>query len=165
MLLNLLQNALKFTFEGSISVEAAYDYYENKMIVSVSDTGIGITNEDKNKLFKLFGKLEATATLNTSGIGLGLSICKKLLEAFDGEIFLDDEYLEGTRFTFMIKAECKQEDELRIEEDELVERLASSKRIMNLDGQELSDSLANIHLSKTESINLDDAFRKTVTST
>lgn len=54
------------------------------MIVSVSDTGIGIAEEDKNKLFNLFGKLESTALINTTGIGLGLSICKKIVEAFDG---------------------------------------------------------------------------------
>lgn len=60
------------------------------MIVSVSDTGIGIKEEDRKKLFCLFGKLETTAGINTSGIGLGLSICKKIVEVFDGGIYLDD---------------------------------------------------------------------------
>jgi signal transduction histidine kinase len=58
----------------------------------VRDTGIGIKNEDKGKIFQMLGKLEATANINTSGIGLGLSTCKKIAEALNGEIFLlDDE--------------------------------------------------------------------------
>jgi len=46
--------------------------------------------------------LEATASINTSGVGLGLSICKKIVEAFDGEIYLDDEYHDGTKFCFTV---------------------------------------------------------------
>lgn len=48
------------------------DYY---LEVQISDSGIGIKEEDKGKIFKMFGKLEATAKINTTGIGLGLSIC------------------------------------------------------------------------------------------
>lgn len=57
----------------------------------VRDTGIGIKNEDKSKIFKMLGKLEATANINTSGVGLGLSTCKKIAEALNGEIFLLEE--------------------------------------------------------------------------
>lgn len=71
--------------------------------VSVSDTGIGISEDDRKKLFQLFGKLEETASINTSGIGLGLSICKKIVEAFDGEIYVDNDYTGGAKFTFIIK--------------------------------------------------------------
>jgi len=46
------------------------------LVVSVADTGVGIKHEDRAKLFTMFGKLEATNHINTSGIGLGLSICK-----------------------------------------------------------------------------------------
>jgi signal transduction histidine kinase len=56
-------------------------------------TGIGINKEDKSKIFQILGKLDATANINTSGVGLGLSTCKKIAEALNGEIFLleDDE--------------------------------------------------------------------------
>jgi len=54
----------------------------------VRDTGIGIKNEDKSKIFKMLGKLDATATINTSGVGLGLSTCKKIVEALHGKIFI-----------------------------------------------------------------------------
>lgn len=60
MLLNLLQNALKFTFEGQITIDMTFDYELHRLRVSVTDTGVGIKDEDKPKLFKLFGKLDDT---------------------------------------------------------------------------------------------------------
>eukprot|EP00347_Sterkiella_histriomuscorum_P000376 403376099 len=90
ILLNLLQNSLKFTFQGYIKVIANYDESEQILLVSVQDTGIGIQKEDRAKLFQLFGKLEKTAQINTSGIGLGLSICKTIVEMFE-EVALTTE--------------------------------------------------------------------------
>eukprot|EP00347_Sterkiella_histriomuscorum_P024327 403331514 len=106
IVLNLLQNALKFTSKGQISLHLKYDEMMHKLIFIVKDQGIGIKQEDKQKLFTLFGKLEATASINTSGIGLGLSICKKIVESFGGQIFIEDNKDEpGSSFTFTIK--CK----------------------------------------------------------
>ena len=108
VILNLLQNALKFTFEGLIKVNVGYVSNEvgtKELKVSVSDTGIGISEEDSKKLFRLFGKLETSSSLNTSGIGLGLSICKQIIEVFDGKIYFDEEYKDGAKFTFQIPAE------------------------------------------------------------
>ena len=59
--------------------------------IVVRDTGIGIRKEDRDKIFLILGKLEATASINTSGVGLGLSTCKKLAEALKGDIFLVDD--------------------------------------------------------------------------
>lgn len=74
----------------------------------VKDQGIGIRPEDKAKLFKLFGKLEATASINTTGIGIGLNICKQIVESFGGTIYVDNNTDGvGTTFTFTIK--CKVE--------------------------------------------------------
>lgn len=65
------------------------------MQIVVRDTGIGIRKEDRDKIFLILGKLEATASINTSGVGLGLSTCKKLAEALKGDIFIvDDEESE-----------------------------------------------------------------------
>ena len=61
------------------------------------DTGIGIRPEDREKIFQMLGKLESTASINTSGVGLGLSTCKKIAEALKGDIFLlDDDEGEET---------------------------------------------------------------------
>lgn len=100
MLLNLISNAIKFSKSGgSVSIickkvinalDLTYDEPEMKEIVSkssdgmieiiVRDTGVGIKEENLQKLFKLFGFLEATKELNTNGIGLGLHICKMIVE-------------------------------------------------------------------------------------
>ena len=52
----------------------------------------------------MFGKLEDTSRINTTGIGLGLSICKTIVEMFEGRIYLDTEYQDGTKFNFEMKA-------------------------------------------------------------
>lgn len=77
---------------------------------SVKDTGIGIKEEDRAKLFTLFGKLESSSQLNTKGIGLGLNICKKIIEACGGSIFLQENYKEGACFCFSIKAYENEEE-------------------------------------------------------
>ncbi|CDW74301.1 histidine kinase [Stylonychia lemnae] len=71
------------------------------------DTGIGIKIEDREKLFTLFGKLDTTASINTSGIGLGLSICRQIVEMFEGTIELDQNYYDGCQFLFSIKAQFR----------------------------------------------------------
>ncbi|CDW86801.1 -like sensor kinase protein [Stylonychia lemnae] len=106
ILLNLLQNALKFTHKGEINLFIKYDAVYNKLFFTVKDQGIGIKHEDRKKLFTLFGKLESTASINTSGIGLGLNICKMIVESFGGQIYIEDNKGEsGTSFTFTIQ--CK----------------------------------------------------------
>jgi signal transduction histidine kinase len=99
ILINLIGNALKFTFRGQISVTTSVTFstFEGtpQLQIVVKDTGIGIRVEDREKIFQMLGKLEATASINTSGVGLGLSTCKKIAEALKGDIFLvDDEESE-----------------------------------------------------------------------
>eukprot|EP00347_Sterkiella_histriomuscorum_P016020 403354801 len=106
ILLNLLQNALKFTFKGSIHISLCYEKEDQQIRVSVADTGVGIKKEDQEKLFKIFGKLEQTSEINTSGIGLGLGICKNLVEMLGGKISIDNDYQNGAKFTFTIKCEA-----------------------------------------------------------
>eukprot|EP00347_Sterkiella_histriomuscorum_P003392 403364475 len=106
ILLNLLQNALKFTFEGSITVTMRYEIKSQLIVFNVQDSGIGIKDEDREKLFTMFGKIEATRNINTSGVGIGLTICKKIVEAFGGYIYLEDQdpRRQGSTFTFSIKS-------------------------------------------------------------
>ena len=74
--------------------------------VSVSDTGMGILPEERDKLFCMFGRLESNSNLNPNGIGLGLNICKQIINAFDGDIWVDDTYVgPGACFTFNLKIE------------------------------------------------------------
>ena len=109
IVLNLLGNALKFTEKGQVTIKTAYDSDANKLLTTVSDTGVGIKEEDKEKLFNFFGKLTDKGMLNPQGAGLGLYICKKLSEAMGGNIELTSEYMKGTSITFSIenKAETR----------------------------------------------------------
>ena len=101
VLINLAKNALKFTKEGSIILTAHCDLRRNKLMVSVKDTGVGISKEDQKRLFSQFGKLDATAEINPDGIGLGLHICSQLVVANGGSISVDSEGKgHGTTFKF-----------------------------------------------------------------
>ena len=87
ILVNLVSNALKFTTKGGVRIKVKKDKMNNSKIkVSVKDTGVGISPENINKLFTEFGKLEQHSNLNPNGIGLGLKICKEIVEKLGGTI-------------------------------------------------------------------------------
>jgi signal transduction histidine kinase len=98
--LNLLTNAVKFTDAGSIrvTVQRERDYVE----VSVRDTGIGITPEQKERIFEAFWQAEQPITRRAGGTGLGLTISKRLLDLLGGEISVRSEPGEGSTFTARI---------------------------------------------------------------
>jgi len=73
----------------------------------VIDSGLGIKEENMSQLFKLFGKVSEQSNVNKQGIGLGLTICKKLTELLGGKISVDSVFNQGTTFTFTIKCETK----------------------------------------------------------
>jgi PAS domain S-box-containing protein len=101
ILFNLLSNAVKFTpTGGSVNMNAARigDFIE----VTVSDTGIGISEEDIPKLFKTFTQLESVYTKEYEGTGLGLALTMQLVELHGGRIRLESEFGEGSRFSFTI---------------------------------------------------------------
>ena len=77
VLFNLLGNAAKFTFHGSISVSISS--INRKLITSVKDTGIGINPDDIQKLFKFFGKVSSSKKINKGGMGFGLTISKMIV--------------------------------------------------------------------------------------
>lgn len=89
VLANLISNSLKFTFSGSIQVFLAYDYTMEMLNVTVADTGIGISDSDKHRIFEMFSKLESTLLSNTTGIGMGLSISRKILSTLGGNIEIE----------------------------------------------------------------------------
>ncbi|MGD2088669.1 MAG: response regulator [Candidatus Aminicenantes bacterium] len=105
VLLNLANNAVKFTDRGEIVISAEMtDLQENekglKVLFKVSDTGIGISKEDQMHLFKTFSQLDATSTRKYGGTGLGLAISKKLVELMGGEIGVKSHGGQGTTFWF-----------------------------------------------------------------
>ncbi|MCP5381890.1 MAG: transporter substrate-binding domain-containing protein [Kordiimonadaceae bacterium] len=95
ILLNLLTNAVKYTENGG-SVTAHIKTENHKIVIIISDTGIGIKPEILPKITEPFTRAKATAYVAEEGWGLGLSICKMLVELHDGEITIESEYGHGT---------------------------------------------------------------------
>ena len=106
IMLNIINNAIKYTEEGKVSVDASYDMDREKLIIRVSDSGIGIREEDQQKLFDSFSRLEETRNRNIEGTGLGLNITKQLVDMMDGEIGVSSRYGSGTVFTVSIVQKC-----------------------------------------------------------
>jgi len=97
---NLIINALKFTLKGKI--EIGFFIENNYVNFFVSDTGIGIAKEDQSIIFERFRQVDSSASRNFGGTGLGLTICKTLVELMDGDIKLDSEENKGSTFYFKI---------------------------------------------------------------
>ena len=109
-----MKNALKFTLNGSIKIEACYNTQINSLVVHVKDTGTGIAQEDFEKLFSRFGKLHRTAEMNTEGIGLGLTIVKQIIEKSGGSIDVVSEGVgHGSLFFFSMKMDQAQGEEIK----------------------------------------------------
>ena len=105
IMLNLINNAVKYTHEGSVSVDVSYEAATNMLCVIVSDTGIGIKNSDLGKLFGSFQRLEEEKNRNIEGTGLGLNITMQLVKMMGGTIGVNSKYGEGTTFTAKIQQE------------------------------------------------------------
>ena len=103
ILLNLVNNAIKFTENGEIVISLTNVEIEKKQAMikfSVKDTGIGLTEINKEKLFQSFQQADTSTTRKYGGTGLGLAICKKLSEMMGGTIGLDSQYGKGSTFYF-----------------------------------------------------------------
>jgi len=110
---NLLSNATKFTSVGKIMVEVLMTAtMQNKieLFFIVIDSGIGISKEDQDKLFKSFSQVEASTTRKYGGTGLGLNISKQLVERMGGSIHVESEKGKGTMFSFHIWVEVPEEN-------------------------------------------------------
>lgn len=103
-LLNLLSNASKFTKNGTVTLEVKLLNQSGKDWVQffVRDTGIGMTPEQLNKLFKAFSQADASTTRKYGGTGLGLYLTKQFSEMLGGGISVDSEYNKGTLFTILL---------------------------------------------------------------
>ncbi len=102
VLLNLVNNAIRFTDKGGITVSASKEEKSNLVKVCVEDTGIGIKQEDIPKLFQPFVQVGDIKTRKTGGTGLGLAICKEIMERLGGKIWVEAEFGKGSRFCFIV---------------------------------------------------------------
>ena len=111
VLLNLASNAVKFTAEGEVIVAARRHVDSDGLVVrfEVTDTGIGIGAEHRDRLFEPFSQADASTTQRFGGTGLGLAISRQLVEAMGGEIGLDSEVGRGSTFWFTVPLEPQPE--------------------------------------------------------
>ena len=115
VLSNLVGNAVKFTEQGSIEI-AAHPVSRKKdeqcrILFSVTDTGLGIGDEVVDKLFTPFYQVENTFTRNFQGAGLGLAICKRILDLLDGNMAVESEKNAGSTFYFSLPFSLPTTDE------------------------------------------------------
>jgi signal transduction histidine kinase len=101
VLLNLIFNAIKFTEPGG-RIDLSCGEREGHVLIQVSDTGIGITEENLPKLFNRFTQIDASATRRHEGTGVGLALSKELVELHQGEIWAESEAGSGTVISFTL---------------------------------------------------------------
>lgn len=103
ILINILGNAIKYTKKGSVLLSASMREDNGTdsvvLVIKVTDTGIGIHSEEKDKLFDKFGRLDLAHTGNIEGTGLGLAITKHLVDLMGGSISIESVYGKGSTFT------------------------------------------------------------------
>ncbi len=154
ILINLIGNAIKFTKEGEVRLTVSFiekNADKIKLQFTVRDTGIGILEEQKIKLFQPFSQVDSSTKRNFGGTGLGLVISKHLVELMDGEIWVESKINEGSEFSFT--AVFMQGCEVIQEEMELQTDALSSlknKKILIVEDNEINHILTNEILKKTE---------------
>jgi len=105
VLLNLLGNAVKFTERGYVKLHVSLIHRDESQVqihFVVSDTGIGIGDDKINQIFEAFSQADNTITRQYGGTGLGLAICSKIIEMMGGNIRVESELGQGSRFSFSL---------------------------------------------------------------
>ena len=169
ILVNILNNAIKYTHEGSVTLEVTL--MENatdkdaRLHFSVKDTGIGIKEEELQKLCEPFERIEEKRNRNIEGTGLGMSITKQLLELLNSELQVKSEYGVGSEFSFDLVQYIADatpvgniEDDSEVPEDDYRHCFeAPDARILLVDDTELNRKVF-VGLLKPTKIQIDEAI-------
>ncbi|MEJ2669373.1 MAG: response regulator, partial [Gammaproteobacteria bacterium] len=122
---NLVNNAIKFTDHGCITVRTTTESANNQYLVlkvSVTDTGIGLTDAEQSNLFKAFSQGDASSARKYGGTGLGLVICKHLVQQMCGDVGFHSEYQTGSTFWFTLQLAINQNAPQSLSESTLARR-------------------------------------------
>ncbi len=111
VLMNLVGNAIKFTEQGKVEVEATAS--NDTFVVSVSDTGPGLSEADQQRIFEEFHQVDASSTRKKGGTGLGLSIAKRIVEMHGGRIWVESTLGKGSTFSFTLPVRVERQREQR----------------------------------------------------
>ena len=154
---NLLENAIKFTEEGSVVLSVAQQTEtETHHVIrfEVRDTGIGISDEDRLLLFERFSQIEATSTRRFGGVGLGLATARQLVETMGGLIDVDSEPGKGSTFWFTVPLPKHAYDRRPVASSDLE---LKGKRVLLLDQQPTSRKVVRHYLEMTWEMQVDVA--------
>jgi CheY-like chemotaxis protein len=153
---NLIGNAVKFTPEkGRITLTVSLDGEDGGLCTLrflIRDTGIGITEEQKSKLFRSFQQAESSTTRKYGGTGLGLAISRQIVELMGGGIWIDSEPGKGSTFGFTIRAsraEISPEDEAVEAEEQLKEDEFKGSVILLVEDMEINREIVTALLEPT----------------
>jgi signal transduction histidine kinase/CheY-like chemotaxis protein len=145
IMVNLINNALKYTKQGSVTLKVQLDDVAERKIllkIEVKDTGIGIKEEDFEKVFAKFERLDQQQNYNVEGSGLGLSIVKSFADMMDGDITFKSEYGKGTSFIVHIWQEIGYEEQCAEEENTDNDISINRGNILIVDDNELNCDVA-----------------------
>ncbi len=145
IVLNLLTNAVKYTKEGFIEFNVQTVNKDDicRLIISVKDSGIGIKNENIEKLFTKFERFDVDKNMTIEGTGLGLAITKKLVDLMKGKIVVESEYGKGS--TFKIAIDQKIVKKVKVQEVEVEEKSkinVKGKKILIVDDNPINLKVA-----------------------
>lgn len=156
---NLLSNACKYTDRGFVHYEVNCVNTNNvcKLIISVEDSGRGIKNENIDKLFTKFQRLDEDKNTTIEGTGLGLAITKQLVELMGGRIIVHTVYGEGSKFTVILNQKIEKTEVKKIEKPQASLNL-KDMRILVVDDNELNLKLANKLLGRYNANMIDTCY-------
>jgi signal transduction histidine kinase len=106
VIVNLINNAIKYSDKGH-DIDVFHEIKNHEIITSIKDGGLGISRENMDKLFSKFFRVKNSATLNIEGTGLGLYICKRIVESMGGKIWVESEEGRGSTFSFSLPMAAK----------------------------------------------------------
>lgn len=151
VLINLVGNAIKFTEEGIIKIEVnSLPIAESlqELQFAISDTGIGISEEDIRNLFIPFSQIDNSATRKHSGTGLGLSICKKIIEEMGGRIWIESIVGKGTTFNFIVPVQINLVKKINTNKDQIITNDAKLSNLKTINILVAEDNGMNQLLAK-----------------
>ncbi len=132
VVVNFLSNAFKFTEQGEVLIEvtAVPVLEEHLLKIAVKDTGIGMSHEQQQRLFREFSQADSSITRRYGGTGLGLAICKKLAESMGGTVGVESTQGEGSTFWFTVKVHTSSRS---VSRDPVDPQVLAGKRMLIVD--------------------------------
>ena len=142
---NILTNAIKYTKEGWIEFKISSVIKDNicRLIISVEDTGIGIKEQNIDKLFNKFERLDLEDNITIEGTGLGLAITKKLVDLMHGKIIVQSVFGKGSKFTVCLDQRIVKNPTIKVEAEKIVDEVnAQNKKVLLVDDNKINLKVA-----------------------